>query len=106
MGISTTPSFQQTAAAAAQVEVLSPRLLRCYGSAPPTESCHRGAGVAVVALALPSLQGDNVMPPGLVAVATANQVWLIQHVWVRLSRKWKEVSNQSSMGILISDKLG
>ena len=94
-----------TAAAAGQVEVLSPQL-RCYGSAPPTESCRRGAGVAVVALALPSLQGDNVMPPGLVAVATANQVWLIQHVWVRLSRKWKEVSNQSSMGILISDKLG
>ena len=99
-----------TAAAAAQVEVLSPRLLRCYGSAPPTESCRRGAGVAVVALALPSLQGDNVMPPGLVAVATANQVWLIQHIWETLSRnksrKWKEVSNQSSMGILISDKLG
>ena len=109
MGISTTPSFQQTAAAAAQVEVLSPQL-RCYGSAPPTESCRRGAGVAVVARALPSLPGDNVMPPGLVAVATANQVWLIQHIWVRLSRnksrKWKEVSNQSSMGILISDKLG
>ena len=59
--------------------------LRCYGSAPPTESCHRGVGVAVVALALPSLQGDNVMPPGLVAVATANQVWLIQHIWERLS---------------------
>ena len=74
VGISTTPSFQQTAGAAGQVEVLSPRLLRCYGSAPPTESCRRGAGVAVVAL--PSLQGDNVMPPGLVAVATANQVWL------------------------------
>ena len=84
--------------------------LRCYGSAPPTESCRRGARVAVVALALPSLQGDNVMPPGLVAVATANQVWLIQHIWETLSRnksrKWKEVSNQSSMGILISDKLG
>ena len=50
------------------------------------------------------------MPPGLVAVATANQVWLIQHIWVTLSlnksRKWEEVSNQSSMGILISDKLG
>ena len=58
VGISTTPSFQQTAAAAAQVEVLSPRL-RCYGSAPPTESCRRGAGVAVVALALPSLKGTT-----------------------------------------------
>ena len=98
-----------TAAAAAQVEVLSPRL-RCHGSTPPTESCRRGAGVAGVALALPSLQGDNVMPPGLVAAATANQVWQIQHIWVTLSlnksRKWEEVSNQSSMGILISDKLG
>ena len=95
-----------TAAAAGQVEVLSP------GSAAtaPTESCRRGAGVAGVALGLPSLQGDNVMPPGLVAAATANQVGLIQHIWVTLSlnksRKWEEVSNQSSMGILISDKLG
>ena len=44
-----------TAAAAGQVEVLSP------GSAAtaPTESCHRGAGVAVVALALPSLTGTT-----------------------------------------------
>ena len=93
-----------TAAAAAQVEVLSPG---SSAATAPTESCRRGAGVA---LALPSLQGDNVMPPGLVAVATANQVWLIQHIWVTLSlnksRKWEEVSNQSSMGILISDKLG
>ena len=96
-----------TAAAAAQVEVLSPG---SSAATAPTESCRRGAGVAGVALALPSLQGDNVMPPGLVAVATANQVWLIQHIWVTLSlnksRKWEEVSNQSSMGILISDKLG
>ena len=50
------------------------------------------------------------MPPGLVDVATANQVWLIQHIWVTLSlnksRKWEDVSNQSYMGILISDKLG
>ena len=44
-----------TAAAAAQVEVLSP------GSAAtaPTESCRRGAGVAGVALALPSLPGTT-----------------------------------------------
>ena len=51
----------------------APPLLRLRSS---SESCRRGAKVAVVALALPSLQGDNVMPPGLVAVATANQVWL------------------------------
>ena len=105
MGISTTPSFQQL-----QQRLRSKCCLPGSAATAPTESCRRGAGVAVVALGLPSLQGDNVMPPGLVAAATANQVWLIQHIWVTLSlnksRKWEEVSNQSSMGILISDKLG
>ena len=96
-----------TAAAAAQVEVLSPRLLRCYGSDRELPSWCRSCRSCT---RTPFPSGDNVMPPGLVAVATANQVGLIQHIWVTLSlnksRKWEEVSNQSSMGILISDKLG
>ena len=45
-----------TAAAAGQVEVLSPG---SSAATAPTESCRRGAGVAGVALALPSLPGTT-----------------------------------------------
>ena len=105
MGISTTPSFQQL-----QQRLRSKCCLPGSSAATaPTESCRRGAGVAGVALALPSLQGDNVMPPGLVAAATANQVWLIQHIWVTLSlnksRKWEEVSNSDAQRLLNGSKL-
>ena len=50
-----------TAAAAGQVEVLSPG---SSAATAPTESCRRGAGVAGVALALPSLPGTTWCLPG------------------------------------------